>query len=264
MTFARAVIVSFGGDECLFLAGGVAYQLFFALIPLLALVVGVLGFVYGTDRAQSELVQLFRQIYPSATQQEVRIARELVDGRALSLGIGVVGTILAISAVHSSVDLALAAVLRGGRKRSFARGYVDALAFVGGIALLAVLSFALSYGAQAAQGALASAGLGQTARTVIGIGSPLLGLAAGYVFFALIYRYVPRTAVGLRTARLAALVSAVLWEIAKVAFGFFTRALGTFNAYGPLAFAFGLLAWVYLTAVIILVGAEVIKVRTRA
>jgi uncharacterized BrkB/YihY/UPF0761 family membrane protein len=32
-------------DECLFLAGGVAYQLFFAIIPLLALVVGVLGFI---------------------------------------------------------------------------------------------------------------------------------------------------------------------------------------------------------------------------
>ena len=224
----------------------------------------MLGFVFGTDRAQSEIVQLVRQIYPSATQQEVRIVRELVDGRALSLSIGVVGTILAVSAVHSSVDLALAAVLQSGRKRGFARGYVDALAFVGGIALLAVLSFALSYGAQAAQGALTSAGLGQTARTAIAFGSPLLGLGAGYVFFGLIYRYVPRVPVAHRTARIAALVSAVLWEVAKVAFGFFTRALGTFSAYGPLAFAFGLLAWVYLTAVIILIGAEVMKVRTKS
>src|SRR5216683_5081215 len=93
LTTARAISASFFADECLFLAGGVAYQLFFALIPLLALVVGVLGFVYGSDRAQRELVQLLREIYPSASQQEVRIARELVDGRAISLGIGVVGTI---------------------------------------------------------------------------------------------------------------------------------------------------------------------------
>ena len=53
----------------------------------------------------------------------------------------------------------------------------------------------------------------------------------------------------------------MLWEVAKVAFTFFTRALGTFTAYGPLAFAAGLLTWVYLTAVIILVGAEVLKAR---
>lgn len=263
MTLARAITASFLADECLFLAGGVAYQLFFALLPLLALVVGVLSFVFGADRAQRDLVQLFREVYPSASGQEVRIARELVDSRAISLSIGVVGTIIAAAAVHSSVDAALAAVLPGGRKRTFLRGHVDALAFVGGIALLAVLSFALSYGAQAAQGALTAAGLGQTARTVIAVGSPLLGLAAGYAFFALIYRYVPRTKLPARTARIAALVSAVLWEIAKVAFGFFTRALGTFSAYGPLAFAAGLLTWVYLTAVIILIGAEVMKVRAR-
>jgi len=238
--------------------------MFFALIPLLALVVGVLGFVFGPDLAQREIVQLFREVYPSASQQEVRIARELVDGRAISLGVGVIGTIIAASAVHSAVDTALAAVLAGGRKRSFLRGHLDAFAFVGGIAVLAVLSFALSYGAQAAQGALTEAGLGQTARTVIAIGSPILGLLAGYVFFVLIYRYVPRTRFAPQAARIAALVSAVLWEVAKVAFGFFTRALGTFSAYGPLAFAAGLLTWVYLTAVIILIGAEVMKVRAKA
>ncbi len=262
-TLARGVTASFAADECLFLAGGVAYQLFFSLIPLLALVVGVLGFVYGTDRAQAELVQLFRQVYPSASQQEVRIARELVDGRALSLSIGVIGTILAASAVHSSIDLALASILQGGRKRGFARGYVDAFAFVIGIAVVAVLSFALSYGAEAAQEGLSAAGLGRGTRLFIAVGSPLLGLAAGYVFFYVIYRYVPRIPVAPRGARIAALVSAVLWEVAKVAFGFFTRALGTFSAYGPLAFAAGLLTWVYLTAVIILIGAEVMKVRAK-
>jgi len=224
-------------------------------------VVGVLGFVYGPERAQRELVQLLRTVYPSATAQEVRIARELVDGRAISLGIGLVGTILGASAIHSSIDTALAAILTGGRKRNFIRGNAAAFAFVAGIALLAVFSFALSYGAQAAQGALTEAGFGAGARLLIAIGSPLLGLAAGYVFFGLIYRYLPRVPVARSSVRVAALVSAVLWEVAKVAFGFFTRGLGLFSAYGPIAFAAGLLTWVYLTAVIILVGAEVIKVR---
>ena len=206
-------------------------------------------------------MQLLRAVYPSATSQEVRIARELVDGRAISLGIGLVGTILGASAVHSSIDTAIAVVLTGGRKRGFIRGHAAAFAFVVGIALLAVVSFALSYGAQAAQGALSTAGFGAEARLLIAIASPLLGLGAGYVFFAVIYRYLPRVAVPRSSVRVAALVSAVLWEAAKVAFGFFTRGLGIFSAYGPIAFAAGLLTWVYLTAVIILIGAEVIKVR---
>jgi membrane protein len=240
----------------------VAYQLFFSLIPLLALIVGVLAFVYGPDRAQRELVLLLREIYPSATAQEVRIARELVDGRALSLGIGVVGTVLGASAVYSSIDLALAMVLGGGRKRSFIRGNASAFGFVAAIAALAVVSFALSYGAQAAQDALAATGMGGLARSLIALGSPVLGLAAGFAFFYAIYRYLPRRRVTGRVARTSALVSAVLWEVAKVAFGFFTRGLGVFTAYGPIAFAAGLLTWVYLTAVIILIGAELIKVRS--
>jgi membrane protein len=221
----------------------------------------VLGFVYGTEGAQRQLVQIFREIYPSASAQEVRIVRELVDGRAISLGIGIVGTLLGATAVHGSIDTALAAVLRTGNRRSFVREHVAALGFIAGIAGLAVLSFGLSYFAQAAQGALTEAGLGRDARTFIAIGSPVLGFLAGFVFFYVIYRSVPRMPVSRPAARQAALVTAVLWEIAKVAFAFFTRALGTFTAYGPLAFAAGLLTWVYLTAVIILVGAEVLKVR---
>ena len=255
--------VSFLADECLFLAGGVAYQLFFSFIPLLALIVGVLGFLDGPDRAQRELVQLFRDIYPSASNQEVRIARELVEGRALSLGVGLVGTVLGASAIYSSIDAALAMVLGGGRKRSLIRDNASALGFVAAIAALAVVSFVLSYGAQAAQEALAAAGLGRLARLLIAVGSPVLGLGTGVVFFYAIYRYVPRAPDARNPARVAALVAAVLWEIAKVAFGFFTRGLGVFSAYGPIAFTAGLLTWVYLTAIIILIGTELMKTITR-
>ena len=225
---------------------------------------GVLGFVFGPDRAQRELVQLLSSIYPSATAQEVRIARELVDGRAVSLGIGLIGTVLGAAAIHGSIDTVIAVVMPGGRKRSVVRGQLEALAFIGGIALLALLSFALSFGAQVAESVLAEAGLGRPSRTAIAFVAPLLGLVAGYLFFAAIFRFVPRSPVPARTASTAALVSAVLWELAKIAFAFFTRGLGAFTAYGPIAFAAGLLTWVYLTAVIILVGAEVMKVRTKS
>lgn len=257
-----AAVGSFLADECAFLAGGVAYQLFFSLIPLLALVVGLVGFVYGNERSQAELAQLLRSFYPSATAQETRVAHELVESRALSLGIGLVGTVLGASAVIASIDRAFAFILPGGRKLGFLRGRVEGLVFVFAIALVAVFSFAISYGAQAAQDALAAAGYERGGRLLLALGSPIVGLVAGWLFFYSLYRYVPRTPMPPGSARTAALVSAVLWEAAKVAFGFFTRALATFSAFGPIAFAAGLLTWVYLTAVIILFGVEYMKVRS--
>ena len=53
----------------------------------------------------------------------------------------------------------------------------------------------------------------------------------------------------------------MLWEIAKLVFGIFTRSLGIFSVYGPIAFAAALLTWIYVTAMIILIGAEVIKLK---
>jgi membrane protein len=106
--------------------------------------------------------------------------------------------------------------------------------------------------------------LGGAVEVALRILSPIFGLLVGYIFFFAVYQRLPRRPVTRRVAGEAALVSAVLWEVAKLGFGYFTQALALFAAYGPLAFAAGLLTWIYVTAVIILIGAEVIKTRGAA
>ncbi|GAC1700706.1 MAG: hypothetical protein NVS9B6_14640 [Candidatus Limnocylindrales bacterium] len=222
----------------------------------MALVIGAVGFVYGPERASRELAGLLREVYPAISGQEVGLVRGLVDGRAVSLGVGLVGTLLSATAILGSLDTAISHVLGREGKRQFLRDRLNGLGFISLLLGLAIVSFALSYGVQAVAGAFIGA---STVRVVVEIAGPLVGLGVGYVFFYLVFRLAPRRAIRHRGARQAALVSAVLWEIAKVAFAFLTRALEIFEAYGTLAFAFGLLTWIYLTAVIILIGAEVIK-----
>jgi uncharacterized BrkB/YihY/UPF0761 family membrane protein len=176
--------------------------------------------------------------------EETQIVNQLVEGRGVSLSVGVIGTILATGAIHGSIDTALAVILGTGTKRGFVRGHVEAFAFAGILVLLAIVSLAVSFTA--------------------GPFAPLLGLAVGYVPFFVVYRFIPRSHVRGRTLRLAALVSAVLWEVAKIAFGFVARSLGIFSVYGPIAFGAAMLTWIYVTAAIILVGAEVIKVKRAA
>ena len=230
----------------------------------MALLVGILAFVYGPDRAERDLVQILREVYPSATSQEARIAHDLVEGRALSLSLGVVGTLFSTMAIHGSLDRALALILGREGRRSFIRGHLEAAAFVGMLVVLAIGSFGLSFGTAAASDALVSAGFGGVVAVALQVFSPLVGLAVGFLFFYAVYQVIPRPRPPTRAAAEAALVSAVLWEVAKLAFGYFTRALAIFTAYGPLAFAAGLLTWIYVTAVIILLGAEVIKTRGTA
>jgi membrane protein len=255
----RALADAFGEDQCGFLAGGVAYQFFFAIVPLLALAIGILGFVYGSERAIVEFSKLLGTFYPSASGNEARIIRQLAEGRALSLGLGLLGTVVSITAIHGALDASLASVLGSKGARSFMRGKLEALAFVGGLLLLATLSFAITYGAEALQEPLAAAGLERGTRMVLQFLAPLFGALPAFAFFYLVYRVVPRTAVGSDAARAGAIVATILWELAKVAFGIYTRALDTFSAYGALALTAGLLTWIYVTALIILLGAEIVK-----
>ncbi|MEA2662826.1 MAG: rane protein [Chloroflexota bacterium] len=252
--------LAFVADEGPFLAGAIAYQIFFSLIPLLAFVIGIFGFIYGSQRAESELVAILRSVMPAVTGQETRLVAQLVEGRALSLGLGLVGTLLSVTAILGSIDTAMSHILGRDGKRPFIRDRLNGLAFVGLVIVLAVASFAVSFGVQAASDGLADSGL-RGLRLLLELLSPIVGLAAGYWFFYLVFRFAPRRAVPRASARRAALVSAVLWEIAKVGFGFLTRTLAVFQAYGALAFGAGLLTWIYVTAAIILIGAEVVKTR---
>jgi len=245
-------------DDGLFLAGAIAYQIFFALIPLLALIIGIFGFVYGTQQAELELGQIVRSVLPAVTGQEAKLIGQLVHGRALSLGFGLVGTLLTVTAILGSIDIAISHILGREGKRAFVRERLNSTAFVMLVFVLAVASFAVSFGVQAAASALADSGL-RGVRLLLELISPLVGLAFGFWFFYVVFRFAPRRRVAPSPARRAALVSAVLWEVAKIAFAFLTRALGIFEAYGALAFAAGLLTWIYVTAAIILIGAEVVK-----
>jgi membrane protein len=167
-------------------------------------------------------------------------------------------------AIHGSLDRALAMILGRDGRRTFMRGHLEAAGFVAVLVILAIGSFALSFGTAAASDALVAAGFGGVVAVVLQVFSPLAGLAVGFVFFFAVYRAIPRRRPRVRAVAEAALVSAVLWEVAKLAFGYFTRALALFAAYGPLAFAAGLLTWIYVTALIILFGAEVMKTRGAA
>jgi membrane protein len=203
-------------------------------------------------------VQIVHGLLPAATGQETKIVGQLVEGRALSLGLGLVGTLLTVTAILGSIDTAMSHILGREGKRAFVRERLNSGAFVLLLFVLALASFAVSFGVQAAASALADSGV-RGIRLLFELISPLVGLAFGFWFFYLVFRFAPRRRVSRSRARRAALVSAVLWEVAKVAFGFLTRALGIFEAYGALAFAAGLLTWIYVTAAIILIGAEVVK-----
>jgi len=159
LTIARRVVGGFLVDDGPFLAGAIAYQIFFALIPLLALIIGIFGFVYGTQEAELELARIVAGLLPAATGQETKLVGQLVQGRALSLSLGLVGTLLTVTAILGSIDTAMSHILGREGRRAFVRERLNSMLFVVLVFVLAVASFAVSFGVQILATALTDTGL---------------------------------------------------------------------------------------------------------
>ena len=82
--------------------------------------------------------------------------------------------------------------------------------------------------------------------------TPLFVLIVG-----LIYYFVPNAKVRLRDVWFGAIVAGVLWRVAFAAFSAYIRSASRFSVNGSIAAVVAFLVWVYLSAVILLYGAEV-------
>jgi len=93
------------------------------------------------------------------------------------------------------------------------------------------------------------------ARTLLAF-TPLLSSIAA---FTLLYAAVPNTRVPLRHAVLGGLFSAVLFEVAKALFGLYVRLFPGYHLiYGAFATVPLFLVWIYLSWLIVLLGAELV------
>ena len=78
-----------------------------------------------------------------------------------------------------------------------------------------------------------------------------------FVLALLVYSYLPNRRASLRFGIPGAIVTAIGYSIAQVAFGIYTAHANLFQIYGTLSAIFALMLWVYYVCVIFLYGAHV-------
>jgi membrane protein len=262
-----------GIDRVPRLAAALAYFGVFALPAILAMFVGVVGWVYGRD----------------GTLEGVRAQFAALAGRS---GADIVGEMLAHAdptrrGALSGQVLAGAALLAGAtgfmlqfqealntmwgaEENAKRKGLVRivmkrlfSLAMLLTLGLLLIVSLALTAGI-AALGGLLNARLGVDAASVLAsileVGVSVLALAT---IFALVFKFMPDLKIDWREVWPGAVVTAVLVVLGKWALGFYfgrSDPGSKFGAAGPLAI---LLLWTYYFALIVLVGAEFTQVWAR-
>jgi len=257
------------GDRVPRLAAALAYYALFSLAPLLVITIGVAGFFFGREAARGEIVAQFSSLIgrPGAEAVQALLASTGSPGQGATAAlVGLVTLLIGASGVFGELQDAMNAIWNvrprpGVGLKAFVRRRFLSFAMVLGSGFLLLVSLLLSAGLAAAERQLSI--VAPTVEVLWSTANSLFGLALPLVLFALIFRLVPDAEVPWRDAWAGALVTAALFALGRTAIGYYLGRGAIDSTYGAAASLVAVVLWVYYSAQILFLGAELTQVLGR-
>ncbi len=246
-------------DRILANAAGVVFYGLLAIFPAIAALVSCYGLLADPSTVSKNLQSLWVMLPPNSfTIVQDEITRVLVKANSTLSVAFFFGLLLAIWSANAGVKAVLDALnvaYEVEEKRGIIRLNLVSLAFT----LAGLAAILLMVGAVVGVPlALERLGLGRDAQAFVQIGRwPVLGVAL-LIALLVLYGYGPsRPRPKLRWLVSGAMLAIVLWLIGSELLSLYLSDFANYSAtYGSLGAAIGLMSWMWLSAIIILVGAE--------
>lgn len=228
-----------------FLAAAIAYYAFVSLVPALLLLVVVATAVFGETIA-AELAAATGEFLTPAGEEAVVAAVSSAGGRtgASLLGLGVL--LWSTLKVFRGLDTAFVSLYGGDATPGLLRQVVDAASVVVGVGV--------GIGVMVAVGAFVAAA---DAVPLVEAASVLALPAFLAVVFLPMYYLLPQPAVGVREALPGAVFAAVCWTLLQAGFQVYAASAAQYQVYGVIGGILLLVTWLYLAAVVVVLGGVV-------
>ena len=258
---------AWGQDRCPQLGAALAYYTVFSLAPLVIVLLGIFGLIYGgSDQARQKILeQLGYYIDPSGVKVFQEIADHAADQKAglLATAIGILIALFSASGIFGQLQEALNTIWSVKAKPGqgiwgFIRSRFLSFSMVGGVCFLLLVSLTVESLLKALHGYLQS----------VVPGGHYLALAIFYVFdlgiiillFAMLFRYLPDVKIAWRDVWMGAGLTAILFVLGKFLLGLYLGSGAAGSAYGAASSLVTLLLWMFYSTQILLFGAEFTKV----
>lgn len=252
--FARFIWHRFFDDRCPSTAGALAYTTLFALVPLITALLGILSeFPVFAQWREQITTFLFENFVPATGAAIQGYFTEFAASASKATAIGVLILLFSAVSLMLSIEDAFNRIWRVATNRlPMARFVMYWTVLTLGPLLLAAALAISSY--VLALPLLAEAGESfQMKARLLG----MLPFAIQWFALTACYVLIPNCKVHLRHAAIGAFVAAALFEIAKRAFAAYVTSGSSYNQiYGALAVIPVFIVWIYLSWVIVLLGAS--------
>jgi len=239
-------------------AAGCAFYATLALFPTITMLISLYGLVFNPDTVQPQLAYLQQFMPPAAFQLISDRIQAVVAEPARGLGLGFIISLLISLWSASTGTKSILNALTLAYNETETRGMIKFQLVSLGMTLVAVIGTALAIGILVFIPVLITfIGLSGYAKVLVGLCSFAAMVTFVVTALGLLYRFGPSGTGRIFYAPGAGLAT-VVWLLGSWAFGLYVGHFAAYNAtYGPLATLIGLMMWFYLTAYIVLLGAEV-------
>lgn len=256
-----------GDDDIFFMASAIAFNVLIATLPLIVAVVGIAGAVLRArvaDPAGFLFDYLTRLIPPVSREFEQMVRDSTSQLIEQSAGLISIGTIIFIWFATRLVG-SLRAALKEVFDIEHDRGIVVGKLFDAKMVVLAGTLFTLNIALTVVVEVVTREGLDILGIPGVEFPAAFYGRAVAFltlfVMFLLIYRYLPARQIKWRTALVAAVFAAVLFEVMKFGFGWYIANIADYRTtFGNLATVAIMFLWIYYSCVVFILGGEVAQV----
>ena len=247
-------------DNVSLVAAGVAFYGFLALLPMLGIIVLVYGFIAEPQTVVSHMQSLMA-ILPAKIavfigEQLLSAVQTSKETKGVGIAVAMAFALYGGSNGAGAIITALNIAYQENEKRSLVRFYLAAMAMTLGALLLTLAALA----ATAAIAFLENI-LPQASGVALAAGKAAAYLVVFLIAAAIaatLYRYAPsREKAKWEWITPGSLFTALTWVLLTVLFGFYMTRVTDYDAtYGSLGAIVALLTWMYLSAYVFLIGAE--------
>ncbi len=239
-------------------AAGCAFYATLALFPTITMLISLYGMVYNPDTVQPQLHYLESFMPPAAFSLISDRIQSLVSEPAKGLGISFIISLLISFWSSSTGTKSILNALTLAYNEKETRGMIKFQLVSLGMTLVAIIGAALAIGILVLiPVVIALIGLSEYAKILVASLSFLAMIAFVVIALGLLYRYGP-AGTGRTFYAPGAGIATVVWLLGSWAFGLYVGNFAAYSVtYGPLATLIGLMMWFYLTAYVVLFGAEV-------
>lgn len=249
-------------------SGGLAFSLFTCIIPLILIVFWILGNFLSSEEMELQIINFINTVIPYSEYAEfvkqIIFSRveEVIELKNVAGLLGFVGLFFAASGFFSSMRTVLNKIngtdievnIFLGKLRDFLVILVAILLFFTSILALPLLELFKSIAESTPYLQFFNHPVFQQLFTVLA--SLFIMLVLMYLF----YSFIPTSKIKHRSALVGALWASIFWVGMKMLFGYYLANFQTWGKiYGTYALVIVIAFWIYYTAAVFIIGAEIGK-----